>query len=115
MNLPRNSLLTIYKSFFRSHLDYGDTLYEKPNNEDFQKKVEKVQYKAYLSITEHQKEQRTSKEKHYDELDLHSLINRPWHSKLVFFNKIVNDLLPDYLYSYLLPLRLAVSSKLRKF
>ena len=115
MNLPRNSLLTIYKSFFRPHLDCGDILYEKPNNEDFQKNVEKVQYKAYLAITEHQKEQRTSKEKNYDELDLHSLIYRPWHRKLVFFNKIVNDLLPDYLCSYLHPLRLAVSSKLRKF
>ena len=71
MNLSRNSLLTIYKSFFRPHLDCGDSLYEKPNNEDFQKNVEKVQYKAYLAITEQQKEQRTSKEKNYDELDLH--------------------------------------------
>ena len=53
MNLSRNSLLTIYKSFFRPHLDYGDILYEKANNEDFQKKVEKVQYKANLAITEH--------------------------------------------------------------
>ena len=74
-------------------------------------KVEKVKYKAHLAITEHQKEQRTSKEENYNELDIHSLINRPWHSKLVFFNKIVNDLLPDYLYSYLHPLRLAISFK----
>ena len=37
----------------------------------------------------------------YDKLGLHSLINRRWCNKLIFFNKIVNGLLPDYLYSYL--------------
>ena len=26
--LPRSALLTIYKSFFRSQLDYGDKIYE---------------------------------------------------------------------------------------
>ena len=25
-SLPRNALLTIYKSFVRTHLDYGDTV-----------------------------------------------------------------------------------------
>ena len=30
--LPRNSLLTIYKSFIRPHLDYCDILYDQPNN-----------------------------------------------------------------------------------
>ena len=43
INLPRNSLLTIYKSFIRPHLDYGDILYDNPNNENFQSKLEKVQ------------------------------------------------------------------------
>ena len=37
----------------------------------------------------------------YDELGLHSLVKRRWRNKLVFFYKIVNRLLPDYLYSYL--------------
>ena len=37
----------------------------------------------------------------YDELGLHSLIKRCWCNKLIFFYKIVNSLLPDYLYSYL--------------
>ena len=32
VTLPRNALLTIYKSFVRPHLDYGDILYDKPNN-----------------------------------------------------------------------------------
>ena len=59
VNLPWNSLLTIFKSFIRPHLDYGDILYDKPNNENFQNKIEEVQYRACLTITdviqEHQK------------------------------------------------------------
>ena len=31
--LPRSSLLTINKSFIRSHLDYGDTISDKAFNE----------------------------------------------------------------------------------
>ena len=33
--LPRYSLITIYKSFVRPHLDYGDIIYDQPNNEIF--------------------------------------------------------------------------------
>ena len=33
--LPRHSLITIYKSFVRPHLDYGDMIYDQPNNESF--------------------------------------------------------------------------------
>ena len=43
VNLPRNALLAIHKSFIRPHLDFGDILYDKPNNENFQNKMEKVQ------------------------------------------------------------------------
>ena len=50
INLPRNALLTIYKSFIRPHLDYGDILYDNPINENFQSKLEKVQYRACLAI-----------------------------------------------------------------
>ena len=41
VNLPQSALLTIYKSFFRPHLEYGDILYDKPDNESFQNKIEK--------------------------------------------------------------------------
>ena len=99
VNLPRNALLTIYKSFIRPHLDYGDILYDKPSNDNFQSKMEKVQYRACLAITGGI--QGTSRERLYDELGLHSLVKRRWRNKLVFFYKIVNRLLPDYLYSYL--------------
>ena len=91
INLPRNALLTIYKSFVRPHLDYGDILYDKPNNENFQNKLEKVQYRACLAITG--AIQGTSKTKLYDELCLHSLIKRRWCNKLIFFYKIVNGLM----------------------
>ena len=30
-----DALLTISKSFVKSHLDYGDIVYDKPNNESF--------------------------------------------------------------------------------
>ena len=43
VNVPRSALLTIYKLFIRTHLDYGDILYNKPENENFQNKLEKVQ------------------------------------------------------------------------
>ena len=120
INLPGNAFLTIYKSSIRPHLDYGDILYDKPNNENFQNKIEKVQYRACLAITG--AIQGTSREKIYDELGLHSLAKRRWRSKLIFFYKIVNHLLPDYLYSYLdfcsqenYHLRSALTSAIRPF
>ena len=45
VNLPRSALLTICKSFITPHLEYGDILCDNPNNENFQNKTEKVQYK----------------------------------------------------------------------
>ena len=74
VNLPRYALLTIYKSFIRPHLDYGDSLSDNPNNEKFQSKLEKVQYRACLAITSAIKG--TSRERLYNELGLHSLIRR---------------------------------------
>ena len=42
VNVPRKALLSIYKSFIRPHLDYGDILYDKPENENF-----KISYKHF--------------------------------------------------------------------
>ena len=36
--LPRNSLLTIYKSFIRPLLDCADAIYDQPSNASFSKK-----------------------------------------------------------------------------
>ena len=49
--LPRDALLTIYKSFVTPHLDYGDTIYDQPQNESFCNKLESIQYNEALAIT----------------------------------------------------------------
>ena len=48
--LPRRPLLTIYKCFIRPNLDYGDFIYDQPNNGSFCSKIESVQYNAALAI-----------------------------------------------------------------
>ena len=49
--LPRQSLLSIYKSFIRPHLVYGYVIYDQPLNESLSNRIEHVQYKAALVIT----------------------------------------------------------------
>ena len=49
--LSRNQLLTIYKTFVTSHLDYADLIYDKPFNDSFKEKLENVQCSATLFIT----------------------------------------------------------------
>ena len=49
--LPRDSLVTIYKSFIRPHLDYEDVIYDEQNNDSFSDKIEQLQYKACLTVT----------------------------------------------------------------
>ena len=51
VNLPRDALLRIYKSFIRPHLDYRDVTYDKPHNESFKNKIENIQYEVYIAIT----------------------------------------------------------------
>ena len=50
-SLARTVILTIYKSFVRSHLDYGEIVYDRPNSESFISKLEQIQYNAALAIT----------------------------------------------------------------
>ena len=66
--LPRQTFVTIHKVFIRPHLDYGDIVYDKPNNETF---INKAQYDAALAITGAIRG--TSREKLYAELALESL------------------------------------------
>ena len=46
--LTRPPLLTIYKSFIRPHLDYGDILYDQAYNSSFHQNFEKIQYNSPL-------------------------------------------------------------------
>ena len=93
--LPHSTLLTICKSFVRPHLDYGDVIYDQPNNSRLSDKIESVQYKAALAITSAIRG--TSKEKLYQELGLESLTDRRWLRRMSYLYKIISTTL-----SYLL-------------
>ena len=94
-SLPRKSLVTIYKAFLRPLIDYGDIIYDQPQNESVCEKLESVQYKAALAITG--AIQGTSREKIYQELGLESLKNRRWYKRLCCMFKIMNEEAPKYL------------------
>ena len=64
--IPRSSLLTIYKSLIRTHLDYSDIIYDQAYNTSFHQKLELLQYNACLAITGAIRG--TSREKLYEEL-----------------------------------------------
>ena len=95
--LPRKSLLTIYKSFIRPHLDYCDIIYDQPNNESFCIKIEHIQHNAALAPTGAIKG--TSQTKLYKELGLESLKFRRWFSRLCTFFKIKTSCKPEYLFN----------------
>ena len=82
--LPRQALITIYKSFIRPYLDYGDILYDKAFNESFHQKIESIQYNACLAITGAIRG--SSREKNYQKLGLESLQYRRWYRKLCYFS-----------------------------
>ena len=84
--LPRSSLLTIYKTFIRSQLDYADVIYDQAYDFSFHEKLESVQYNACMGITGTITE--TSLEKLYQELGLESLKSIRWFRNLCHFYKI---------------------------
>ena len=101
-------MLTIYKTFVRSHLDYGDIIYDQIYNASFHRKLESIQYAACLAITgtirgaSYEKTIRgASYEKLNQELSLETLQSSRWFKKLCLFYKIVNDQLPSYLFNYI--------------
>ena len=95
--LPRSTLLTIYKTFVRSRLDYADIIYDQAYNSAFYDKLESIQYNSCLAITG--AITGTSTEKIYQELGLESLKSRRWFRKLCHFYKIFNDKSPSYLFN----------------
>ena len=82
----RLPLLTIYKSFIRPHLDYGDIIYDQAYNVSFHQKLESIQYNSALAITGAIRG--TSTEKLYNELGLETLEKRRWYRKLCCFYKV---------------------------
>ena len=103
LTLPRSSLLTIYKSFIRPHLDYGDIVYDQPNNSSLSEKTESLQHNAALALTGVIKG--SSKEKLYQELGFESLKDRLWMRKLCYLYKVISSKRPSYLCDMLPPLQ----------
>ena len=93
---PRSALITIDKVFVRSHLHYGDILYDQAYNMSFHHKLESIQYNACLAITG--AIGGTSKENFYQELGLESLQLRRWYRKLGMFNNIYKNKSTQYLF-----------------
>ena len=77
--LSHSSLLTIYKSFVRPHLDYGDVIHDQANNSCLSDKIETVQYRG------------SSKEKLYLELRIESLKDRRWLRLMSYLQGRIQD------------------------
>ena len=94
--LLRGPLLTIYKSFIRPHLDYGDVIYDQHYNNSFHQKLESVQYNAALAITGAIRG--SSKKNFYHELGSESLQKRWRFRKPFYFFKITKNESLKYLF-----------------
>ena len=101
--LPHASLLALYKSFVTPHLDYGNVIYDQPNNSCLSDTIESVQYNAALVIT--RAIRGTSKEKLYQELRLESLKGRRWLRRMLYLYKIISTKLPPYFHELIPPLQ----------
>ena len=67
----------------RSHLGYGDLIYDKPSKEIFNQKIERIQYNTPLAIAGAIKG--TYQSRLYKELGFESLKFRCWFRKLCTF------------------------------
>ena len=94
--LPRSSLLTIYKSLVRLHLNYRDAIFDQPNNSRLSEKNEIVKYYAASVIPG--TISGNSKEKLYQELGLKSLKDRGWLRQIPYLYKIILIKLLPFLY-----------------
>ena len=95
--MSRDSPVTIYKSFIRSHLYYADVIFDKPSNATFSNRIESAQYNADLAITGTIRG--TSKKVLYQGLGFETMKKRRWFRRICCFYKILNNQKPDYLYS----------------
>ena len=70
-------------------LDYGDVIYDQPENESFSSKTDSVQYNVSLVITGAVKG--TSQEELHQELGLESLRSRRWLRLICYFYILKNS------------------------
>ena len=84
---PQHSLITIYNNIY---------LWDLPNNEILNQKIERIEYNAALAITGAIKG--TSQSKFYNELGFQAYKFRCWFRKLRNFYKIKTTGAPEYLF-----------------
>ena len=101
--LPRQNLLTIYKSFIRPHLDYDDFIYDQPLNESLFNRTESIQYNAALAIS--LATQGSFREKLYQELGLEHLHQSRWMKRLCLFYKVFHNKVRKYIHSLIPSMR----------
>ena len=94
--LPRQSPVTIYKSFIRPHLDYGDVIHDWASNKSFHQSLESLEYSAAITLTEAIRG--TSSEKLFQELGLETLKSRRYLGILCLFYKSIKEQSPAYLF-----------------
>ena len=80
----------------RSHLDYGDVIYDRVSNESFHQSLESIRYSAPIAITGAIRE--TCSEKLFQELNQETLKSRCWLRKLCLFYKLIKEKSPAYLF-----------------
>ena len=96
--------VTIYKSFVRLHIDYGEFIYDQLNDERVEKLKEFytiVQYNATLAITGAIKG--VSQNKLYSKLVLESLKFQRWYGKLYAFLKTKTFSVAEYFFDHIPP------------
>ena len=111
--ITRNSLLIIYKSFTRPHLDYGDIIYHQPNTGSFCQKIKSIQYQAALLVTG--TTYGTSETKLYNVLGIESMGLRQWFRSLCYFFKIQSSGLSQYSNDFIPKLSLLYTARFSLF
>ena len=94
--LPRHSLITIYETFVRPHLDYGDAIFDRAFNQSFHQRFESIQYNAAIAVTGVIRG--TFSQKLFQELGLETLKSRRWFRKLYLIYKVLHSKSPSYIF-----------------
>ena len=102
----RDVLDEVYKLYVRPHLDYGDIIYHKFDQDmrsTVTKSIEQAQYTAALANTGAWKG--TSRQKIYEELGWESMYDRRWYRRLCHFVQLRQSKTPEYLFNEIPPER----------
>ncbi len=98
--LSRTTLQTIYMTFIRPVLEYGDVIWDNCTQND-KYELDKIQHEAARIVTGATK--LVSINELYQDIGWESLETRRRKHKLCLFYKMVNGLTPDYLSSLVPP------------